>query len=51
MRRVLVHACVEQEYADVVAPAFFSRLAEWYLRGHYPCGWLGDYPDGKIMVY
>jgi hypothetical protein len=51
MSWVLVHACMEQEYADVVAPAFFSRLAEWYLRGHYPCGWLGDYPDGKVIAY
>ena len=30
---------------------FFLSLMEWYKRGHWPCGWEGTYPDGKLIVY
>lgn len=30
---------------------FFSDLMKWYRCGHFPCGWDGQYPDGKLIVY
>jgi hypothetical protein len=44
-------ACVEAEYSDLVPPGFFSRIAEWYLKGHFPCGLTDKYPKGKLMVF
>lgn len=32
-------------------PAFFTDLMKWYVRGHFPCGWEGEYPLGKLIVY
>lgn len=45
------HLCMECEYADIVPPAFFTGLAYWYVAGHFPCGWEGDYPEGRIIVF
>lgn len=47
----ILFALMEQEFSDVLPLGFYTKLAEWYLRGHFPCGWLGDYPDGKLIVY
>lgn len=30
---------------------FFIKLLEWYSKGHFPCGWRGVYPSGKLLVY
>jgi hypothetical protein len=38
----------ELNYSDVRRPAFFQSLWFAYQRGHLPCGWLGDYPDGRL---
>jgi hypothetical protein len=41
----------EAEYLDVCPPGFFTRYAlPSYLRGHFPCGWQGAYPDGQLVV-
>ncbi len=32
-------------------PDFFSNLIKWYRLGHWPCGWEGEYPKGKLIVY
>ncbi len=29
----------------------FVPLVDLYLRGHLPCGWNGDYPQGKLVVF
>jgi hypothetical protein len=47
----LLNGLMEVEYADVVPPAFFTKLLDWYMRGHYPCGWEGEYPEGKLIVF
>lgn len=44
-------ACLETEYSDIVACDFYRRLLEWYLAGHWPCGWEGEYPAGKLVVF
>ena len=30
---------------------FYVGLMNWYRRGHWPCGWEGNYPDGRLIVY
>lgn len=47
-----VRVCMEVEYSDIRPPLFFSGLAHYYARGHFPCGWVGGpYPKGKLIVY
>jgi hypothetical protein len=33
------------------ASTFFTDLMKWYRLGHFPCGWDGKYPVGKLIVY
>jgi hypothetical protein len=47
----IVLFCMEAEYADVCPPAFFTSIGEWYLKGHFPCGWWGVFPEGKPVIY
>lgn len=47
----IVHLCMEAEYADVYPPGFFASQAYWYLKGHFPCGWEGEFPKGKLVIY
>ncbi len=30
--------------------ALFARILEVYEQGGWPCGWLGKYPEGKLIV-
>lgn len=46
-----VRVCMEVEYSDIRPPIFFSGLAHYYARGHFPCGWSGPYPTGKLIVF
>lgn len=43
-------ACMELEYADCVPSRFFTEKMEWYLAGHFPCGWEGDFPQGGRLI-
>jgi hypothetical protein len=43
--------CMESEYADMCPPGFFTSIGHWYVNGHFPCGWWGVYPEGKLMIY
>ena len=47
----ILHVCMEAEYADVSPPGFFASQAYWYVQGHFPCGWTGSFPDGKLVLY
>lgn len=44
-------ACSESEYIDVLPLGFFSEIVSWYMVGHFPCGFDGEYPNGQLMVY
>ncbi len=37
--------------ADVYPPGFYASQAYWYASGHFPCGWRGKVPQGKLIVY
>lgn len=41
------HALLEAEFANLVAPGFFTLKANWYLQGHFPCGLT---PEGKLVI-
>ena len=44
--------CMELEYSDLIPPRYFAERARWYLAGHFPCGWEGDFPvGGKLVVF
>ena len=47
----ILHLCMEAEYADVFPPGFFASQAFWYMKGHFPCGWKGEFPDGQLVVF
>ncbi|WP_035061391.1 hypothetical protein [Andreprevotia chitinilytica] len=47
----ILHLCMESEFADVFPPGFFASQAYWYLKGHFPCGWEGDFPSGRLIVF
>ncbi len=43
---------MEAEYSDICPePGPFAALASYYLKGHFPCGWEGDHPKGRLIVY
>jgi len=44
-------ALMGNSYLDTHHPAhFFLELLWVYEAGHFPCGWLGDWPSGKLIV-
>ena len=43
--------CKEQEFSGELASGFFSRLGDIYIAGHYPCGWIGKYPLGELVIF
>jgi hypothetical protein len=47
----IIGLCMEVEYADVCPPGFFTSIGYWYLNGHFPCGWWGMFPGGRLVVY
>jgi hypothetical protein len=47
----ILHLCMESEYADVYPPGFYASQAYWYLKGHFPCGWRGRFPEGRLVIY
>ena len=51
VRLEIVGFGMEQEYADVVDLNFCTVLGKWYMSGHFPCGWRGEYPDGILVVF
>lgn len=43
---------MESEYSDLVEPSFFTNIIlDCYLKGHFPCGWEGEFPNGRLIVY
>ena len=47
----MLGVCMEVEYADGCVPGLFTSLGHWYLNGHFPCGWWGMFPAGRLVVY
>ncbi len=47
VKRDLCWAAVEKALNK---PGFFTGLLDVYREGHFPCGWEGDYPEGRFAV-
>ncbi|MFM7162229.1 MAG: hypothetical protein ACKO3P_17890 [Planctomycetaceae bacterium] len=47
----ILGVCMESEFADVYPPGFFASNAYWYMNGHFPCGWQGEFPKGTLLIY
>lgn len=47
----ILHLAMEAEYHDVSPPGFFASQSYYYWKGHFPCGWDGDFPNGKLLVF
>lgn len=47
----IVMIAMEAEHNDVVEPGLYSQLASWYLAGRFPCGWQGEFPEGKMIIF
>lgn len=41
---------MESTYKRCNPPFFFTNLIEVYLAGRFPCGWKGEWPNGRLMV-
>ena len=37
--------------ADYVGSTYFREQLAWFHAGHFPCGWDGDWPVGRMRVY
>lgn len=45
-------AVMEQEYrACTGRPDWFLQLFQVYRAGHFPCGWSGEWPSGRLLVW
>jgi hypothetical protein len=48
----LLYFLMVVEYGDVVPhQGFYNQLGSWYLSGHFPCDWRGQYPEGQLVIY
>ena len=47
----ILGVCLEAEYADVYPPGFYASQAYWYVKGHFPCGWEGKFPEGRLIIF
>jgi hypothetical protein len=43
--------CLESRAIQGNAPGFFEILFEVYRQGLWPCGWEGNFPDGRPIAY
>ena len=47
-----IHAIMEDVYKEATdRPTFFLKLLEIYELGNFPCGWIGKWPEGSLVVY
>lgn len=48
----VLNAIMEKSYKKHRnSPVFFSELLTVYESGNFPCGWDGEWPKGKLVIY
>lgn len=47
----VVHLLAQAEFFQYVPNGFYIGLGYWYTAGHFPCGWQGAHPQGKLIVF
>jgi hypothetical protein len=45
------HIATELVVAHLTPIHLFRDMWYWYSRGHWPCGWEGEWPEGRLMVF
>ncbi|NUF85828.1 hypothetical protein HUN17_17740, partial [Acinetobacter seifertii] len=40
-----------QCYANDFFPEIWKKILEVYLNGGFSCGWIGHFPEGKLVVF
>jgi hypothetical protein len=53
---ITLRACDEIAHADRYKTHWHRDISKWFLTGHFPCGWQGDWPEGgepngKLVVF
>lgn len=52
VRAVVINSLLENMYKDKYdLSMIFTKLLNVYKKGHFPCGWDGNYPDGNLVIY
>jgi hypothetical protein len=36
---------------EAIRCTYFREQLQWFYAGHLPCGWEGDWPEGRMRVY
>ncbi len=49
--RLVLYAAREVLVADLADFHFFRDLMPWFKRGHWPIGWQGKWPEGKLILW
>ena len=47
----ILHVCLEAEFSDCLPLGYYASMSYWYSVGHFPCGWRGQFPDGRLVIY
>lgn len=48
----LLGCLMENVYRQYKAPRYFTNyFLDVYKQGHFPCGWEGEWPAGKLIVF
>lgn len=42
---------MEIVFSDATDCTYFREQLEWFHAGHFPCGWEGDWPIGRMRVF
>lgn len=46
-----LHNCVVSRMVFGAGDRLFDRVWDAYRRGGWPCGWVGAFPDGELVVF
>lgn len=47
----LVTILISDALSDYYILEFYRHLYQIYLSGHLPCGWEGEFPNGRLIVF
>lgn len=42
---------VEIIYTDEIRSTYFREQLQWFAAGYFPCGWVGEWPAGRMRVF
>ena len=51
MKANIVSLFMMHFYSKYYNSVLYDKMLKIYLAGHIPCGWNGEYPEGRFLVY